>query len=70
MTGLNLASILLGKLLKKIQFFFFQSTLVCTFPQDSIPCSESPNFYEGADSINSKFGFKTFVEDNIDPLKT
>jgi hypothetical protein len=69
MTGLNLASILLSKLFQKFNFFL-QSTLVCTFPQDSIPCSESPNFYEGADSINSKFGFKTFVEENIDPLKT
>ena len=33
-----------------------QSTLVCSFPLDALPCEEAPNFYEGPDSINARFG--------------
>ena len=41
-------------------FFFFQSSLVCSFPLDALPCEEAPAFYEGPDSINARFGL---VED-------
>jgi hypothetical protein len=33
-----------------------QASLVCSFPLDALPCDESPNFYDGPDSINAKFG--------------
>jgi len=39
---------------------FDQSSLVCSFPLDALPCEEAPNFFEGPDSINSRFGL---VED-------
>lgn len=35
---------------------FDQSSLVCSFPLDALPCEEAPTFYEGPDSINSRFG--------------
>lgn len=35
---------------------FDQSSLVCSFPLDALPCEEAPNFFEGPDSINSRFG--------------
>ena len=37
---------------------FHQANLVCSFPLDAIPCEEAPNFFEGPDSINSRFGEK------------
>ena len=36
--------------------FYLQSTLVCAFPLDALPCEEAPAFYSGPDSINDKFG--------------
>lgn len=39
---------------------FDQASLVCSFPLDALPCEEAPTFYEGPDSINSRFGL---VED-------
>jgi len=41
------------------QTMFDQSTLVCTFPLDALPCEEAPNFYNGPDSINDQFGRTT-----------
>lgn len=38
------------------QTIFDQSTLVCSFPLDALPCEEAPNFFEGPDSINARFG--------------
>jgi len=38
------------------QTIFDQSTLVCTFPLDALPCEDAPSFYTGPDSINDKFG--------------
>lgn len=38
------------------QTIFDQSTLVCSFPLDSLDCEDAPSLYEGPDSINSKFG--------------
>jgi len=35
---------------------FDQSSLVCSFPLDALPCEEAPNFFEGPESINSRFG--------------
>jgi len=35
---------------------FDQSTLVCSFPLDALPCEEAPSFYDGPDSINARFG--------------
>jgi len=35
---------------------FDQSTLVCSFPLDALPCEEAPNFFDGPDSINARFG--------------
>jgi len=40
------------------QTIFDQAHLVCSFPLDAIPCEEAPNFYDGPDSINSRFGEK------------
>ena len=37
-------------------FSLFQSSLVCSFPLDALPCEEAPNFFEGPDAINSRFG--------------
>merc|ERR1712222_261909 len=37
---------------------FDQAHLVCSFPLDAIPCEEAPNFYDGPDSLNSRFGEK------------
>ncbi|XP_047483977.1 U-scoloptoxin(01)-Cw1a-like [Penaeus chinensis] len=34
---------------------FNQVTLVCDFPNDSIPCEDSPNYY---DSSNGQFGLR------------
>lgn len=34
----------------------FQSTLVCAFPLDAIPCEDSEAFMNGPDSINARFG--------------
>ena len=39
-------------------FFVFQAHLVCSFPLDAIPCEEAPNFYDGPDSLNARFGEK------------
>ena len=33
-----------------------QSTLVCAFPLDAIPCEESEAFMDGPTSINARFG--------------
>ena len=41
-----------------------QANLVCSFPLDSLPCEEAPLFYDGPDSINSKFGEK--IEEDYD----
>lgn len=41
----------------------FQSSLVCSFPLDALPCEEAPNFFEGPDSINARFGV---VEDSAE----
>lgn len=38
------------------QTVFDQSTLVCAFPLDAIPCEESEAFMEGPTSINARFG--------------
>jgi len=38
------------------QTVFDQANLVCSFPLDALPCEESPNFFEGPDSINARFG--------------
>jgi len=35
---------------------FDQSALVCSFPLDALPCEEAPNFFEGPESINARFG--------------
>jgi len=40
------------------QTIFDQANLVCSFPLDAIPCEEAPNFFDGPDSINSRFGEK------------
>ena len=40
----------------RLNYLLFQSTLVCSFPLDALPCEEAPNFFEGPDSINSRFG--------------
>lgn len=45
------------------QTIFDQANLVCSFPLDAIPCEEAPNFYDGPDSINSRFGEKITEED-------
>ena len=37
-------------------FLLFQSALVCSFPLDALPCEEAPNFFEGPESINARFG--------------
>ena len=44
-------------------FSLFQSSLVCSFPLDALPCEEAPNFFEGPDSINSRFGEVIEYED-------
>ena len=44
--------------LKCFNFHQKQANLVCSFPLDAIPCEEAPNFFEGPDSINSRFGEK------------
>jgi hypothetical protein len=44
-------------------FSLFQSSLVCSFPLDALPCEEAPNFFEGPDSINSRFGEVIDYED-------
>ena len=41
-----------------------QANLVCSFPLDSLPCEEAPLFYDGPDSINSKFGEKTEYDED------
>jgi len=38
------------------QTIFDQSTLVCAFPLDALPCEDAPSFYNGPDSINDQFG--------------
>merc|ERR1712203_146485 len=38
------------------QTVFDQSTLVCAFPLDAIPCEESEAFMDGPTSINARFG--------------
>jgi len=38
------------------QTVFDQSTLVCDFPVNAIPCEESEAFMEGPSSINARFG--------------
>jgi len=38
------------------QTIFDQANLVCSFPLDALPCEEAPNFFEGPESINSRFG--------------
>lgn len=38
------------------QTIFDQASLVCSFPLDALPCEEAPNFFEGPESINSRFG--------------
>jgi hypothetical protein len=43
--------------------FYPQGNLICSFPLDSLPCEEAPLFYDGPDSINSKFGEKIEEED-------
>ena len=40
-----------------------QAHLVCSFPLDAIPCEEAPNFYEGPESINARFGEKVSDDD-------
>ena len=37
-------------------FFSFQSTLVCAFEVDALPCEAASSFYNGPDSINDSFG--------------
>ena len=37
-------------------YFSLQSTLVCDFPVNAIPCEESEAFMEGPSSINARFG--------------
>ena len=39
-----------------LHFLLFQSALVCSFPLDALPCEEAPNFFEGPESINARFG--------------
>ncbi|XP_023332376.1 uncharacterized protein LOC111704380 [Eurytemora carolleeae] len=38
------------------QTVFDQASLVCSFPLDALPCEEAPNFFEGPESINARFG--------------
>ena len=45
------------KLFHQIDIFFsFQSTLVCAFEVDALPCEAASSFYNGPDSINDSFG--------------
>ena len=41
---------------KKVIYYVLQSTLVCAFPLDAIPCEESEAFMDGPTSINARFG--------------
>lgn len=46
------------------QTIFDQKHLVCSFPLDSLPCDEAPDYYDGPDSINAKFGQKLDSDDS------
>jgi len=45
------------------QTIFDQANLVCSFPLDAIPCEEAPNFYDGPESLNARFGEKVDTND-------
>ena len=49
-----------------IIYSFLQSTLVCDWPINAIPCEESEAFMDGPTSINARFGV---VEDFGEKIK-
>merc|ERR1711894_840696 len=48
------------------QTIFDQAHLVCSFPLDSLPCEDAPLFFEGPNSVNSRFGEKLPASDSFD----